>query len=100
MPGTKLHCLTKCSNVNRLVTFDTPDVVVGWPKSIINSFTFAEDKLVVFKCAVTPTCGWFGFGNALVDRSTTYTKTIKEVVGLGIIVGRECFGCALAFDGG
>src|SRR5436190_10482278 len=99
MPGPELHCLTKCSNVNRLMTFNAANVVVGWSKSVINSFTLTEDELIVFKSAVASSGRWLGFGNALVDRRTQCAKTVEEVVGLGIHVGRECFSCALAFDG-
>jgi hypothetical protein len=98
MPGPEFHLLAECSHIHRLVTFHAANVVVGWSKTVFDCFAFRENKFVVFEPAISACGGWLGFVYALIDRNALYAKAIKEVIGFGIHVGRECFRRGLTFD--
>src|SRR5215213_3353226 len=98
VPSPEFHLLSKCSDVNRLVTFDASDVVIGGTKTVFDCFTFREDKLVVFESAIASRRGRYRIRHALVDRRALDTKAVKKVIGFGIHIGGECFGSCLTFD--
>jgi hypothetical protein len=81
------------------VTFNASHVVVGWSKTVLDSFTFGENEFVVFKPAIAAR-GWrLWFVYTFVDRHTFHAKTVEEIIGLRVHVGRECFGGGLTLDG-
>jgi hypothetical protein len=80
------------------VAFNAANVIVGWSKTILDSFAFGENEFVVLKPAIAAG-GWRdGFVYAFDDWRAFDTETVKEVIGLGVHVGRECFSRGLTFD--
>jgi hypothetical protein len=80
------------------VAFNAAYIVIGWSKTIRDSFAFGEYELVIFKPAIAASGGWLSVGYAFIDRCAPRTKTIKKVIGFGVHVGGECFGGRLTFD--
>ncbi len=96
--GPEFHLLAECSDVNRLVTFDAADVVIGWSKTVFDCFAFGEYELVVFEPAIAASGGRLRFVYAFVDRCALDAEAVEQVIGFGVHVGGQCFGCSLTFD--
>jgi hypothetical protein len=94
----EFHLLAEGSHIHRLVAFNAANVIVGWSKTVFDCFAFRENEFVVFKPAISAGGGWLRFVYALIDRDALGAKAVEEIVGLGIIVRRECFGSGLTFD--
>src|SRR6185503_19010635 len=98
MAGPEFHLLSECSDVNRLVTFDTSDVVIRWPKTIFDCFALRENEFVVFKSPVAASRGCYRFVYAFIYGCALNAETVEQVVSFGVHVGCQCFGCSLTFD--
>src|SRR6185369_7248075 len=98
MTGPEFHGLAKCADVNRLVTFNTTDVVIRWSKTVFDSLAFREDGFVVFESAVPARGGCYRFVDAFDDRCSLNAEAVEQVIGFGVHVGSRCLGCSLTFD--
>ena len=81
------------------MTLNAANVIVSWSQALIDSFTFTKNELVIFKPAVSTGSWWFWLCDALIDWSTERAKTVEQIIGFRVHISRECFSCALTFDG-
>jgi hypothetical protein len=96
--GSEFHLLTERTNVNGLVTLNTPGVVVGWSKTIFDSLAFGEDEFVVFKPAVPARGGCYRLVHAFHYWCALNAEAVEQVIGFGVHVSSRCFSSSLTFD--